>query len=311
VYSAAVKDGQGKVVHRRLFVAQTNLDGSVVVRQPTIFLKLTASAQQSEHPDGSGLPERDALEQVLLDKAFQPFLEDIQAQRTKEIETIERHMEISLTELIARQNLVLGELTEKQQQGITSQPIAANIKQAGDRLDDLIERQERRREELQRERFLSISEVKNHGRAWVLPHPQRKDPGIAPMVENEEIERIAVQAVIAHEEARGWEVESVELDDRGFDLISRRPHAEDPKTFVEVRFIEVKGRAAVGEIALTTHEFDTAERLKDDYWLYVVFNCATNPEIYSIKNPAVLGWEPLVKVEHYHVGANAILGASK
>jgi hypothetical protein len=178
-------------------------------------------------------------------------------------------------------------------------------------LDDLIERQERRREELQRERFLSISEVKNHGRAWVLPHPERKDPGIAPMVENEEIERIAVQAVVAYEEARGWRVESVELDDRGFDLISRRPHAKDPETWVEHRFIEVKGRAAVGEIALTTHEFDTAERLKDDYWLYVVFNCATSPEIHIIKNPAILGWQPLVKIEHYHVGANAILGASK
>lgn len=126
------------------------------------------------------------------------------------------------------------------------------------------------------------------------------------MVENEEIERIAVQAVIAHEEARGWEVVSVEEEDRGFDLISRRPHAEDPKTYIEVRFIEVKGRAAVGEIALTTHEFDTAERLKDDYWLYVVFNCATSPEIHVIQNPASLGWKPLVKIEHYYLESGTI-----
>jgi hypothetical protein len=311
VYTVAVNDGRGSVVHRRIFVAQTNMDGSVVVRQPTIFHKLSPSGQKPELPDGSSLPGRDVLELVLFDEAFQPLLEEVQAQRTKEVETIERHMEISLTELIARQNLVLGELNEKQQQGVTSQPIAANIKQAEDRLDDLIERQERRREDLQRERQLSISEVKNHGRAWVLPHPERKSPAFAPMVEDEYIERIAVQAVIAYEESRGLEVQSVEQEDRGFDLISRRPHAEDPKTFVEVRFIEVKGRAGVGEIALTTNEFDTADRLKEDYWLYVVFNCATNPEIHVIKNPAVLGWEPLVKIEHYHVGANEILGASK
>ena len=311
VYTAAVNDGRGSVVHRRIFVAQTNMDGSVVVRQPTIFHKLSPSGQKPELPDGSSLPGRDVLELVLFDEAFQPLLEEVQAQRTKEIETIERHMEISLTELIARQNLVLGELNEKQQQGVTSQPIAANIKQAEDRLDDLIERQERRREDLQRERQLSISEVKNHGRAWVLPHPERKSPAFAPMVEDEYIERIAVQAVIAYEKSRGLEVQSVEQEDRGFDLISRRPHAEDPKTFVEVRFIEVKGRAGVGEIALTTNEFDTADRLKEDYWLYVVFNCATNPKIHVIKNPAVLGWEPLVKIEHYHVGENEILGASK
>jgi len=220
-------------------------------------------------------------------------------------------MEISLTELIARQNMVLGELNEKQQQGVTSQPIAANIKQAGDRLDDLVERQERRREELQRERFLSISEVTNHGRAWVLPHPQRKDPGVAPMVENEEIERIAVQTVIAHEEARGWRVESVELDDRGFDLISRRPHAEDPKTFVEVRFIEVKGRAGVGDIALSANEYRTAERLRKDYWLYVVLNCASRPEVHVIQDPASLGWKPLVKIEHYYLESGTIANMFK
>jgi hypothetical protein len=239
----------------------------------------------------------------MFDEAFQPFLEEVQVQRTREIGTIERHMEISLGELIARENQALADYTAKQLHGL--------IKQSEDRLDILIERQERRREELQRERQLSISEVQNHGRTWVLPHPDRAEPEIAPMVEDEEIEKIAIRAVMAHEEARGWQAESVELEDRGFDLISRRPHAEDPKTFVEVRFIEVKGRSGVGEIALTTNEYRTAERLKEDYWLYVVFNCANNPEIHLIQNPAVLGWEPLVKIEHYHVGANAILESSK
>ena len=81
------------------------------------------------------------------------------------------------------------------------------------------------------------------------------------------------QEAIRHEEARGWVVESVEKENRGFDLISRRPHPEDPKTFIEVRFIEVKGRAGVGEVALSDNEYKTAERLKSDYWLYVVFNC--------------------------------------
>jgi hypothetical protein len=94
---------------------------------------------------------------------------------------------------------------------------------------------------------------------------------------------------------------------RGFDLISRRPHPEDPKTAIEIRFIEVKGRAAVGEIALTTNEYKTAERLKNDYWLYVVFNCGSDPKIYMIQDPAKLDWIPLVKIEHYQVAADKIL----
>jgi hypothetical protein len=131
------------------------------------------------------------------------------------------------------------------------------------------------------------------------------------MVENEEIEKIAVQAAIAYEEARGWKVQSVEQENRGFDLISRKPHPEDPQTSVEVRFIEVKGRSGVGDIALSANEYRTAERLKKDYWLYVVFNCSVNPEIEPVQDPARLGWKPLVKIEHYFAGAKMIQEAAE
>jgi hypothetical protein len=118
-----------------------------------------------------------------------------------------------------------------------------------------------------------------------------------------------VTAVTQYEEARGWSVESVEKDDRGFDLISRKPHPKDPKTSIEVRFIEVKGRAGVGEIGLTSNEYETAKRLKEDYWLYVVYNCGSNPEIHIIRDPVRLGWKPITQIAHYHVGSDAILGA--
>ena len=42
----------------------------------------------------------------------------------------------------------------------------------------------------------------------------------------------------------------------------------------------------MGEVALTTNEYKTAERLKKDYWLYVVYNCATDPEITRSGIPA-------------------------
>ncbi len=310
VYSTSVKDGRGNIIHKRIFVVQTDMAGTITIRQPTIFLDLIPSTIQASPPDGNGLPERDQVAQALFSMALLPFLQEINAQRTKEIETIERHMEISLNELIIRQNLILSELIEKQQAGETTQPIAASMKSTEDRLDDLNERLERRRRELKQEHNLTISDIQHHGRAWVLPHPERKTPGMIQMVQDEEIEKIAVQAVIDHEEARGWKVQSVEQDSRGFDLISRKPHQEDPQTAIEVRFIEVKGRAGVGEIALTSNEYRTAERLKNDYWLYVVFNCASKPEIHPIRDPSRLGWEPLVKIEHYHVGADRIIGAS-
>ena len=123
------------------------------------------------------------------------------------------------------------------------------------------------------------------------------------MVRDEEIERIAIEEATKYETSRGWEVESVEADNRGFDLISRKPHPHDPKTFTDVRFIEVKGRVAIGEVALSFNEYKTAERLKQDYWLYAVFNCGSKPELHAVQDPARLGWEPIVKIDHYHTSA--------
>ena len=111
-----------------------------------------------------------------------------------------------------------------------------------------------------------------------------------------------------HEEERGWVVESVEDENRGFDLISRRPHPEDTETFIEVRFIEVKGRAGVGVVALSENEYRTAERLKNDFWLYAVFNCAGTPELHIVQDPARLGGQPVMAVEHYRIGPDAIRG---
>jgi superfamily II DNA or RNA helicase len=121
------------------------------------------------------------------------------------------------------------------------------------------------------------------------------------------IERIAVQAAVAFEEARGCKVVSVESDTRGFDLISRRPISDTAREQIETRFIEVKGRAAVGEIALTANEYKTAQRLGDDYWLYVVLNCASQPQVTTIQNPARFDWEPLSKIDCYRIGAETIL----
>ena len=86
---------------------------------------------------------------------------------------------------------------------------------------------------------------------------------------------------------------------------------EAPATAIDVRFIEVKGRAGVGEAALSTNEYRTAERLKGDYWLYVVYNCGSTPEVHAIRNPARLGWKPIVTVEHYACDPSSILATEE
>jgi superfamily II DNA or RNA helicase len=300
VFHGAVSDGRGNAINRRLFVVQTMPDGELIIRQPTIFLDLTAPEAAASAPSVAGLPERAAVEDFLITHALQPMLEECLKEREKEVSIISRHIEISLGEIMNRENLIFADLIAQKEAGSAESGLDGRIKISEDKLLDLDHRLQSRRRELEQERQCSIGDIRHIGRAWVVPHPDRATPSIAPMVADPEIERIAVNFVIAHEERQGRVVESVEADNRGFDLISRRPHPEDPRTAIDVRFIEVKGRAHHGEIALTSNEYRTAQRLAKDYHLYVVLHCATpEPSLNIFQDPSKLDWQPVVKVEHY------------
>jgi superfamily II DNA or RNA helicase len=309
VFAASIKDGRGHCLHRRLFLVETLATGEMKVHEPTLLHDIIPSPNGTPAP-GDSIPARSQVELYLYTKVLEPWVRKEAAIREDEVARIAKHVEISLNSLIDRQNHQLGEFLNRQVEGQTVTGLDGIISQAEQHLDDLNNRLESRRRELELERHCAIADIGHLGRAWIVPHPDRTSPQVAPMVRDDEVERIAVQLAIAHEEARGWVVESVESENRGFDLISRRPHPEDSKTFIEVRFIEVKGRAGVGVVALSSNEYQTAVRLKGDYWLYVAFGCTGTPQLHTIHNPAQLGWQPIMAVEHYQVSASAVIGAS-
>ena len=104
VFTAAIKDGRGNCLHRKLFVVQAGVDGPMTVREPTIFLDLVLAPKGTEVPCGDGLPDRQATELVLVERALDPLLGQVAAERLRETETISRHLELSLNTLIDRQN---------------------------------------------------------------------------------------------------------------------------------------------------------------------------------------------------------------
>ncbi|MDH7578538.1 MAG: helicase-related protein [Bacillota bacterium] len=104
-----------------------------------------------------------------------------------------------------------------------------------------------------------------------------------------EIERIAVRVAWGYEEDRGCSVRDVSLPELavlagleacpGFDLLSRHPGGEE-------RAIEVKGRAGIGDIELSENEWARACNLRDRYWLYVVYDCASaHPRLLRVQDP--------------------------
>ena len=93
-----------------------------------------------------------------------------------------------------------------------------------------------------------------------------------------EIERIGMEHARHYEEEQGYTVEDVSTENLGYDLRSTTPNGE-------IRCIEVKARAERALVVLTSNEWSIAKELKDDYFLYIVLNAATQPERYIIQNP--------------------------
>ncbi|MFT4034940.1 MAG: DUF3883 domain-containing protein [Patulibacter sp.] len=104
--------------------------------------------------------------------------------------------------------------------------------------------------------------------ALVLPPSMaaEDDPAVAPMhaTATEEVERRAVNAVLAAERALGRVPEEMARNNKGFDIRSTR--GEEPTVF-----IEVKGRIAVAEDFFITHsELRYAQNAAPHYRLALV-----------------------------------------
>ena len=109
-----------------------------------------------------------------------------------------------------------------------------------------------------------------------------------------DVEQIAMNLARAHEEVAGASVRDVSRpalarreglgDWPGFDLRSLRPAGAGGPS--EDRAIEVKGRAGSGAVEVKENEWAAACNLRERYWLYVVFDCATpRPRLIRIRDP--------------------------
>lgn len=302
VFCAAIHDGCGNVMNRRLFIAVTDHQGTITIHNPTLLQEIIPADRPSTPPADDHLPDKDGLQAHLIEQSLMPFLEEVRAEREKETRIVESHVERSLNAILTRENMSLAELIIQKEGGSTESGLDGRIKMVENRIEEMMARLNRRRDELQRQRQCSIGGIRHLGRSWVLPHPDRASPTVAPMRRDDEIERTAIQVATKALEAEGFTVESVESENLGYDLRARMFHPEDPLTATKVRFVEVKGRSHTGEIALTRNEYSAAERLGLDYWLYIVFHCASSsPSLNIFRDPSKLRWEPVVKIEQYRL----------
>ena len=301
-YRARVVDGLGHVVHERLFGVQIESGGQLRLSGPTILANLQPAESPENLPEVVNAPEPT---EWLQQNALLPFLEEVRQDRVAEVERILAHIELSLTELIAKEDAAIGRWEEEAQRN--AEGAAGNLKQAEDRHSLLMHRRETRRQEMEREKSLSIQGVERMTSILVLPHPERDRPDIVNLRTDPETEATAMRVVVEYETSQGRTVEDVHEKNLGYDLTSL-----DTKSG-ELRLIEVKGiGASTGTVCLTPNEKRVAEDRSDCYWLYVVTECKSSSPLLNepILNPAKMPWHEVMKIEHYYLTLSAITRAS-
>lgn len=301
-YRARIVDGLGHVVHERLFAVQMDSDGQLRLSSPTILVNVQPADTQGDLPAIANAP---GPTEWLQQNALSPFLEEVRQDRIVEVERILAHIEMSLTELIAKEDTAIGRWEEEAHRGVEG--AAGNLKQAEDRHSLLMHRRETRRQEMDREKSLSIQGVERITSIIVLPHPERNRPDIVNLRTDPETEATAMRVAIEHETSQGRTVEDVHEKNLGYDITSL-----DTKSG-ELRLIEVKGIGAqTGTVCLTPNEKRVAEDRAECFWLYVVTDCKSNSPVLRepILNPAKMPWHEVMKIEHYYLTLSAITVAS-
>ena len=296
-YRARVVDGLGQVIHERLFTVELKSNGSPCLRGPEILGNLSPTAAPGELPPVAALPEATSW---LNENALVSFMDEVRTERLAEVERIAEHVELSLIEVLQRVDDEIGRVWEEVDKEVTG--AKGRLAQAESRHGEVLARRERRSEELERQRAVTLQGVERLASVLILPHPEREILDLRRLRPNPETEMTAMRVVMEYETAQGRRVDDVHEKNLGYDVTSLDPHSG------ELRLIEVKGLAsATGSILLTPNERRVAEDRSDCYWLYVVTDCARTPVLQEpIRDPARFPWHEVTKVQHYWLDVGAM-----
>jgi hypothetical protein len=278
--------GNPRVVSRRLQFVEVGRDGGLVNAGFAPYLDYTPLTEEQKGVAQSLLGEG-WLDEGLEGRASAHAIKTIVPEHLREVKTRrEALIDKTLTQVKAR---LLAEIRHWDERAnfLRAQEEAGRTKgnlnsgNARQRADELSGRLQKRVDELNRERQITARPPTVLGGALVVPAGwfERAAAGGALVLRetpskngaaNGEVERIAMEAVMAQERKQGYEPRDVCKENRGYDIESRYPAGHSKAG--QLRFIEVKGRAEGADVVtVTKNEILTALNKPDDYVLALVF----------------------------------------
>jgi len=287
LFRGKVTDGEGRPVLERLLAFFHDRESDEVHQiDPRWLWDLESCPPEWKPPEEwvAEIDEAEPLAQAEATVRMEALLKEAQARREREVRIKREWLEKSFEELIRESDRKLMEYARRRDKG---EDLRLAIQEEERNYKALIREKKERLEVLERERQLALHAPELIAVALVVPASLLKPvkPVIvkkaeelpAPEEARRRVEEAGMQAVMAYEKKRGRSPQDVSQEYRGYDIIS--------KSDTEMRYIEVKSFATTGPLELTPHEWQMAHRLGDAYWLYVVENTLTEPEITAICNP--------------------------
>ncbi|MEM2292467.1 MAG: helicase-related protein [Nitrososphaerota archaeon] len=266
VYRVLLKDGKGQERDGRI-IALLYSDGKIINIDPRSIWDLEPIYKEQE-VDSKTIMEG----KIEAEKKLSELIMQIKAENTEKIEEIKnKTRDIIITYYSKRIDDIYRKINEYKQK-IRESP----------HYSKLIAKEENTINILKKELDSKLREMATGFEI----HAFFELVGIAQITEKTgaDLKRIVelkgVEAVLEYERSRAKspeeisKIKDVSLEYRGYDVESFD------------RVIEVKSLSETGPVEMTSHEWETAARMKEVYWLYIVENVLKQPKIYTIQNPS-------------------------
>jgi len=291
IYKISVVDGRNRDVKSKIVALIHNDDGQIVEFDPRGLWSYNAASDKTivnqRHLEKS--KER-------MDEKLQTFQNDLHEETAKKLERIkEKSKNVMQSSIMAEIDICNGKIDEYREKAKFSPHYKGLIEKEKRKIDDLEKSMKRQDKDIDGYfKTYSVSEL-----LAIAQVVSDTDVSMKRQVELAGMDMVMEYEKILAEGDAGKidEIKDVSASDKGYDI----------KSF-DGKCIEVKSFKKTGEPLLTSHEMETAKRLKEDYWLYVVEEVFSNEKpiqkrIFPKRDPANnLIFEPIEeKVTKYRL----------
>ena len=290
---AAAVNGLGEVVHRRLLaLRQRGVNFEHVA--PGLLLDLPPSEVPLAVPETlRAVVNADAAVAAASPIYADAYLTEVTAEQVRQVTIVQAALQQSVNDTLSDLQQRLERQHEDEAKG---KDMRIAIRTTTEHLGTVTTELNRRREELERRRVVSIQTPRVVGVAAVIPGPVPRVVEEGRGGDNTTVEMAAMQVAMDHERSHGRTPVDVSKTGVGYDVRSEGLNGE-------VRYIEVKGHASTGDVTLYYTEWQMAHRMREEFFIYEVNHALTSPELWITQDPVGKGIEPAERVVEYHIPA--------